>query len=83
MKRIVLNVLVFVACVYAGGLANGLIIQYSDAIIPAPVGIKMMTVSLNKFLCSPLVSIDCITKTEQIQKSLEDSISLTTSYPVH
>jgi len=38
MKGIVLNVLVFVACVFAGGMANGLIISYSDAIIPAPVG---------------------------------------------
>ena len=43
MKGIVLNVLVFVACVFAGGIANGLIISYSDAIIPAPVGSNLKT----------------------------------------
>jgi hypothetical protein len=43
MKGVVLNVFVFVACVFAGGLANGLIIQYSDAIIPAPAGANLKT----------------------------------------
>jgi len=44
MKGVVLNVLVFVACVFAGGITNGLIINYSDAIIPAPVGSNLKTV---------------------------------------
>lgn len=43
MKGIVLNVLVFVACVIAGGIVNGLIINYSDAIIQAPVGSNLKT----------------------------------------
>ena len=43
MKGIVLNVLVFVACVIAGGIVNGLIINYSDAIISAPVGSNLKT----------------------------------------
>ncbi|MFM2228348.1 MAG: hypothetical protein RL664_1691 [Bacteroidota bacterium] len=43
MKGIVLNVFVFVACVFAGGIANGLIINYSDAIIPPPVGSNLTT----------------------------------------
>jgi hypothetical protein len=43
MKRIILNVLVFVACVIAGGIVNVLIINYSDAIIPAPVGSNLKT----------------------------------------
>lgn len=43
MKGIVLNVLVFVACVFAGGIANGLIINYSGAIIPPPVGSNLTT----------------------------------------
>ena len=41
MKGIVLNVLVFVACVIAGGFVNGLIIQYSGAIIPPPTGFDL------------------------------------------
>ena len=43
MKGIVLNVLVFVACVIAGGFVNGLIIQYSGAIIPPPTGFDLTT----------------------------------------
>ncbi len=43
MKGIFFNVLVFVACVIAGGFTNGLIIQYSDAIIPAPAGLNLTT----------------------------------------
>jgi hypothetical protein len=43
MKGIVINVFVFVACVFAGGIANGLIINYSDAIIPPPVGSNLTT----------------------------------------
>ena len=43
MKGIVLNVLVFVACVIAGGFVNGLIIQYSGAIIPPPAGFDLTT----------------------------------------
>ena len=43
MKGIVLNVLVFVACVFAGGIANGLIINYSGTIIPPPVGSNLTT----------------------------------------
>lgn len=43
MKGIFFNVLVFVACVFAGGIANGLIISYSDSIIPAPVGSNLKT----------------------------------------
>ena len=43
MKGIVLNVLVFVACVFAGGIANGLIISYSGAIIPPPSGFDITT----------------------------------------
>lgn len=43
MKGIVLNVLVFVACVFAGGITNGLIISYSDSIIPGPVGSNLKT----------------------------------------
>lgn len=43
MKGIFFNVLVFVACVIAGGFTNGLIIQYSDAIIPAPAGSNLTT----------------------------------------
>lgn len=43
MKGIFFNVLVFVACVFAGGIANGLIISYSDSIIPAPVGSNLTT----------------------------------------
>lgn len=43
MKGVVLNVLVFVACVFAGGMANGLIINCSDAIIPAPIGSNLKT----------------------------------------
>ena len=43
MKGIVLNVLVFVACVFAGGITNGLIINYSAAIIPPPAGSDLTT----------------------------------------
>ena len=43
MKGIVLNVLVFVACVIAGGFVNGLIIQYSGAIIPPSTGFDLTT----------------------------------------
>jgi hypothetical protein len=43
MKGIVLNVLVFVACVFAGGLVNGFIIQFSNSIIPAPAGSDLRT----------------------------------------
>jgi hypothetical protein len=43
MKGIFFNVLVFVACVFAGGIANGLIISYSDSIIPAPAGSNLKT----------------------------------------
>jgi hypothetical protein len=43
MKGIVLNVLVFVACVFAGAIANGLIINYSGEIIPPPVGSNLKT----------------------------------------
>jgi hypothetical protein len=43
MKGIVLNVLVFAACVIAGGFINGLIIQYSGAIIPPPAGFDLTT----------------------------------------
>jgi hypothetical protein len=34
---------VFVACVIAGGFVNGLIIQYSGAIIPPPTGFDLTT----------------------------------------
>jgi hypothetical protein len=43
MKGIVLNVLVFVACVFAGGMANMLIIINSSAIIPHPAGFDLTT----------------------------------------
>jgi hypothetical protein len=43
MKGIVINVLVFVACVFAGAIANGLIINYSGRIIPPPVGSNLTT----------------------------------------
>jgi hypothetical protein len=43
MKGVFLNVLVFVACVFAGGIANGLIINYSGTIIPPPVGSNLTT----------------------------------------
>ena len=41
--RIVLNVLVFVACVLVGGMTNGLIIQYSSAVISPPAGFDLAT----------------------------------------
>ena len=43
MKGVFLNLLVFVACVFAGGIANGLIINYSGTIIPPPVGSNLTT----------------------------------------
>jgi hypothetical protein len=43
MKGIVLNVLVFVACVLAGGMANGLIINYSGAFVSPPAGSNLTT----------------------------------------
>jgi len=43
MKGVFLNVLVFVACVFAGGIANGLIINYSGAIIAHPAGFDLTT----------------------------------------
>jgi hypothetical protein len=43
MKGIVLNVLVFAACVIAGGFINDLIIQYSGAVIPPPAGFDLTT----------------------------------------
>ena len=38
-----MNVLVFVACVFAGAIANGLIINYSGEIIPPPSGYELTT----------------------------------------
>ena len=49
MKGILLNVLVFVACVFAGGIANGLIISFSGAIIPPPSGFDITTEEGLKF----------------------------------
>ena len=43
MKPILRNLFVFVAGVFVGSLVNGLIINFSGAIIPPPVGFDLTT----------------------------------------
>jgi hypothetical protein len=43
MKPLLRNLFVFVAGVFVGGLVNGLIINFSSAIIPPPAGFDLTT----------------------------------------
>jgi len=41
MLRTILNLFVFVVCVLIGGMLNGIIVQYSSAIIAPPAGFDL------------------------------------------
>jgi hypothetical protein len=43
MLRTILNLFIFVVCVLTGGMLNGIIVQYSGAIIPPPTGFDLTT----------------------------------------
>jgi hypothetical protein len=43
MLRTILNLFVFVVCVLTGGMLNGIIVQFSSAIIAPPVGFDLST----------------------------------------
>ena len=43
MKKTILNLFVFVVCVLTGGMLNGVIVKYSSAIIPPPIGFDLRT----------------------------------------
>lgn len=43
MKKTIINLFVFVVCVLTGGMLNGIIVKYSSAIIPPPIGFDLTT----------------------------------------
>jgi hypothetical protein len=43
MLRTILNLFIFGICVLTGGMLNGIIVQYSGAIIPPPSGFDLTT----------------------------------------
>lgn len=43
MKKILINALIFAACVMVGGFLNGLVIKYSGSIISPPEGSDLTT----------------------------------------